>query len=151
MLEFLTENLLWWHWIVFGILLIIIEMFTGTFFILGLGFSAIILGGIAFAYPITLEIELIVWMILSILSIVIWFKYLNDKSIENSGQSNYSLKIKGTIEEPIHAYGRGKVRFDRPVLGNTIWYATAKQDISLTSRVRIVEVKGQLIEVEEIK
>jgi membrane protein implicated in regulation of membrane protease activity len=78
------------------------------------------------------------------------FKYLRDKSVENSGQSNYSLKTKGTIEEPISAYGRGKVRFDRPVLGNTIWHATAKQNISLTSRVKIVEVKGQLIEVEEI-
>jgi membrane protein implicated in regulation of membrane protease activity len=151
MLEFLTENLLWWHWVIFGILLITVEMFTGTFFMLGLGVAAMIVGGLAFFYPTSLEIELIVWMILSILSIAIWFRYLKDKSVENSGQSNYSLKTRGTIEEPIEAYGRGKVRFDKPVLGNTIWHATAKQDISLTSRVRIVEVKGQLIEVEEIK
>ena len=150
MLEFLTDSLLWWHWIILGILLITVEIFIGTFFMLGLGVSAIIVGGMAFFYPVTLEIELIIWILFSLLSIAIWFKYLRDKSVENSGQSNYSLKTKGTIEEPISAYGRGKVRFDRPVLGNTIWHATAKQDISLTSRVRIVEVKGQLIEVEEI-
>ena len=150
MLEFLTDSLLWWHWIILGILLITVEMFIGTFFMLGLGVSAIIVGGMAFFYPVTLEIELIIWILFSLLSIAIWFKYLRDKSVENSGQSNYSLKTKGTIEEPISAYGRGKVRFDRPVLGNTIWHATAKQNISLTSRVKIVEVKGQLIEVEEI-
>ncbi|NEW61525.1 NfeD family protein [Sulfurovum sp. bin170] len=150
MLEFLTENLLWWHWIIFGILLITVEIFIGTFFMLGLGVAAIIVGAIVFFYPLTLEIELIIWMLLSLVSIAIWFKYLRDKSVENSGQSNYSLKTRGTIEEPISAYGRGKVKFDRPVLGNTIWHATANHDISLTSRVKIIEVKGQLIEVEEI-
>ena len=150
MLEFLTENLLWWHWIIFGLLLIILEIFTGTFFILGLGVSAIIVGSLSYFYPVSLEIELIIWMILSLLSIAIWFKYLRDKRVEESGQSNYSLKTKGTIEEPIPAYGRGKVRFDRPVLGNTIWHATAKENINLTSRVKIVEIKGQLIEVKEI-
>ncbi|SFV63234.1 Putative activity regulator of membrane protease YbbK [hydrothermal vent metagenome] len=150
MLEFLTENLLWWHWIIFGLSLIILEIFTGTFFILGLGVSAIIVGSLSYFYPVSLEIELIIWMILSLLSIAIWFKYLRDKRVEESGQSNYSLKTKGTIEEPIPAYGRGKVRFDRPVLGNTIWHATAKENINLTSRVKIVEIKGQLIEVKEI-
>jgi len=151
MLEFLTNSLLWWHWIIFGILLITIEIFIGTFFMLGLGVSAIIIGGVDFLRPIALELELVGWILLSLLSIAIWFIYLRDKRVESSGQSNYSLKTKGTIEEPISAYGRGKVKFDRPVLGNTIWYATAKEDISLTSRVKIVEVKGQLIEVKEIK
>jgi membrane protein implicated in regulation of membrane protease activity len=150
MLEFLITNLLWWHWVVFGILLIIVELLTGTFFILGLGIAAMIVGALAFFYPTSLEIELLLWMILSLLSIALWFKYLKDNSVETSGQSNYSLKTKGTIEEPIEAYGRGKVKFDKPVLGNTIWYATAKENISVTTRVKIVEVKGQLIEVRAI-
>ena len=150
MLEFLTNSLLWWHWIIFGILLITIEIFIGTFFMLGLGIAGIIIGGVSFTYPTSLEIEIILWLILSLLSITIWFRYLRDKTVDNSGQSNYSLKTKGTVEEPIPIYGRGKVRFDKPVLGNTIWHATSKQNISLTSRVKIVEVKGQLIEVKEI-
>ena len=150
MLEFLTETLLWWHWVIFGISLITIEMFVGTFFMLGLGVSAILVGLFASWYPVGIEIELGIWILLSIIFIIIWFKYLKDKSVENSGQSNYSLKTKGTIEEPIEAHGRGKVRFDKPVLGNTIWHATANSDISLTSRVKIVEVQGQLIEVEKI-
>jgi membrane protein implicated in regulation of membrane protease activity len=151
MLEFLTNSLLWWHWITFGILLITVEIFIGTFFMLGLGVSAIIVGVVTFFSTISLEIELTLWILLSLVSIAIWFRYLKDESIENSGQSNYSLKTEGTIEESIEAYGRGKVKFDKPVLGNTIWYATAKENIKLTTRVRIVEVKGQLIEVEEIK
>jgi len=150
MLEFLTQNLLWWHWIIFGISLIVIEMFVGTFFILGLGISAIIVGFTDNLHPIIIEIEIILWIALSLISIFIWFRYLRDEKEESSGQSNYSLKTKGTVEEPIEAYGRGKVKFDKPVLGNTIWFATSQNGISVTSRVKIIEIKGQLIEVEEI-
>ena len=150
MLEFLSQNLLWWHWIIFGILLITFEIFTGTFLMLGLGVAAILVGVIELIIPMGLEMELINWLILSIASIYIWFKYLRDKNVETSGQSNYALDIKGVLEEDIKANGRGKVKFDTPVLGNTIWHATAKEDIAAKSRVKIVQIKGQLIEVEMI-
>ena len=150
MLEFLSSNLLWWHWIILGIVLLIMEMFTGTFLLLGLGLAGIMVGVIDVLYPISLNIQLTIWIILSLLSIALWFKYMKDNSIEHLGQSNYSLETLGVIEESIRANGRGKVRFDMPVLGNTIWTATAKEDLSTNSRVKIVEIKGQLIEVAKI-
>ena len=150
MLEFLTTNLLWWHWVVFGIFLITTEIFIGTFFMLGLGLAAMIVGVIDNLFGIGLEMELAIWMILSLISILIWFKYLKDDSVDYSGQSNYSLETEGTIEEAIIANGRGKVKFDSPVLGNTVWHATAKEAIALGSRIKIVEIKGQLIEVEKL-
>ena len=150
MLEFLTQNLLWWHWIIFGLILLVSEIFTGAFIMLGLGLSAIFVGSMDLFYPISLETELAVWMILSVILITLWFKYFKDNSVENSGQSNYSLDTLGTVQEAITMNGRGKVKFDTPVLGNTFWHATAKEDIEVSSRIKIVEVKGQLIEVSKI-
>ena len=150
MLEFLTTELLWWHWVVFGIFLITTEIFIGTFLMLGLGLAAMIVGVIDNLFSISLEIEISIWILLSIISILLWFKYLKDNSVETSGQSNYSLETQGIIQEAISANGRGKVRFDTPVLGNTIWHATSKEDISTGSRIKIVEIKGQLIVVESL-
>ena len=150
MLEFLSSNLLWWHWIVLGIVLLTMEVFTGTFILLGLGLSGIIVGIIDVIYPISLNMELTIWMILSLLSFVLWFKYMKDNSIEYSGQSNYSLETLGVVEENITANGRGKVRFDMPVLGTTLWTATSKESLEPNSRVKIIEIKGQLIEVVKI-
>ena len=76
MMELLTQNLLWWHWVVLGLALLTIEMFTATFMMLGVGLSAIIVGLIDVLYPISLETEIIFWIILSLLSIAIWFKYI---------------------------------------------------------------------------
>ena len=150
MLEYLTTDLLWWHWVVFGIFLITSEIFMGTFLMLGLGVAAMIVGATDNLFSLSLEVELSLWIILSLISIVLWFKYLKDNSVEYSGQSNYSLTTQGVVEESIEANGRGKVKFDTPVLGNTIWHATSKEDIPAGSRIKIVEIKGQLIVVEAL-
>jgi len=150
MLEFLTQNLLWWHWIIFGLILLVSDIFMGTFIMLGWGLSAILVGGVDVFYPLSLETKLVIWMILSILFITLWFKYVKDNSVENSGQSNYSLDTLGTVQEAIIINGRGQVKFDAPVLGNTFWPATAKEDIEVLSRIKIVEVTGQLIEVSKV-
>ncbi len=150
MLEYLTTNLLWWHWVVFGLLLITTEMFLGTFLMLGLGVAAMLVGATDKLFSLSLEMELALWILLSLVSIVLWFKYLKDTTVDYSGQSNYSLTTQGVVEETIEANGRGKVKFDTPVLGNTIWHATAKEEISAGSRIKIVEIKGQLIVVEAL-
>jgi membrane protein implicated in regulation of membrane protease activity len=150
MLEYLTTNLLWWHWVVFGIFLITSEIFIGTFFMLGLGVSAMLVGVIDNLFSLSIEVELTLWIALSLVSIVLWFKYLKDTNVEYSGQSNYSLTTEGVVEESIKANDRGKVKFDTPVLGNTIWHATSREDILAGSRIKIVEIKGQLIVVEAL-
>ena len=150
MLELLTQNLLWWHWMVLGLILITMEIFTGTFMMLGLGLSAIFVGVIDVIYPLSMEIAISLWMVLSIISIAIWFKYMRDKSIETSGQSNESLETLGVVEKEIAINGRGLVRFDKPILGSSVWMATAKENLDKNSRVKIIEVKGQLIEVASL-
>jgi membrane protein implicated in regulation of membrane protease activity len=150
MLEYLTTNLLWWHWVVFGIFLITSEIFIGTFFMLGLGVAAMLVGVIDNLFSLSIEVELTLWIALSLVSIVLWFKYLKDTNVEYSGQSNYSLTTEGVVEESIKANDRGKVKFDTPVLGNTIWHATSREDILSGSRIKIVEIKGQLIVVEAL-
>ena len=148
MIEFLNETVLWWHWIILGITLLILEMGMGTFFMLGLGVAAILVGIVDSFIGTSFRAELFIWMLLCILFIIAWFKWLRAKPITNSGQSNYNLDTLGTVMEEIQPHSRGKVTFDTPVLGNTSWHATAKVAITKNSRIKIVEINGQLIEVE---
>jgi len=150
MIEYLATNLLWWHWIAFGIALLTLEIFSGTFMMLGLGIAAIIVGAIDVLFPLSVEMELMLWILLSILALALWFKYMKDNRVESTGQSNYALDTQGVVVKNIPSNGRGEVKFDKPVLGNTTWFATSKEDINEGSRVSIVEVKGQLIEVKNI-
>lgn len=150
MIALLNESVLWWHWIVFGIVLLILEMNTGTFFMLGLGIAAIFVGIIDVTVGTSFAIELAIWIVLSVLAIMAWFKWFREKPVTDSGQSNYRLDTLGTVVEDIQPHSRGKVIFDTPVLGNTSWHATSKVDIDKNTRVKIVEINGQLIEVEPL-
>jgi membrane protein implicated in regulation of membrane protease activity len=151
MIALLNETILWWHWIVFGIILLILEMNTGTFFMLGLGVAAIIVGILDTFVDISFTVELSIWIVLSILAIAAWFKWFREPPITESGQSNYRLDTLGIVMEDIQPHSRGKVIFDTPVLGNTSWHAISKVDIDKDTRVQIVQINGQLIEVEPIK
>ncbi len=150
MIEFLNETILWWHWIVFGIALLIWDMSMGTFFILGLGVAAIVVGLIDIFVGTSFTVELTIWMILSILAIAAWFKWFREEPVTESGQSNYRLDTLGIVMEDIQPHSRGKVTFDTPVLGNTSWHAISKVDIDKGTRVKIVQINGQLIEVEPL-
>ena len=150
MIEFLNETVLWWHWIVFGIALLIWDMTMGTFFILGLGVAAIIVGILDIFLETSFTMELTIWMILSILVIAAWFKWFREEPVTESGQSNYRLDTLGVVMEDIQPHSRGKVTFDTPVLGNTSWHAISKVDIDKGTRVKIVQINGQLIEVEPL-
>lgn len=146
-MSFLNEFWLWWHWIVLGMFFLIIELMIGTFFIIGFGIVAILVGVMAWSFDTSFNAELFVWTIFSIIAIGIWYKWFREPDISDSGQSNYRLDTIGTVQEAIAPHSRGKVKFDNPVLGNSVWHATAQTDISPKTRVKIVRINGQLIEV----
>jgi membrane protein implicated in regulation of membrane protease activity len=151
MIELLNHTVLWWHWIVIGLVLIIAEMSTGTFITLGLGISAIAVGLIDLIVPMGFTIQLLVWIILSIILVTAFFKWFKTQpTVSNSGQSSYRFDTPGTVIEKIHPHKRGKVTFDAPVLGNTDWHATSSHELSKGDRVKIIEVNGQLIKVAPI-
>ena len=149
MIEILNEVVLWWHWMVFGLVLLLLELLTGTFMVLTLAVGAILVGLISFFILLSFNSELTLWIVFSLVGVGIWFKFLRDKSIKKSGQSNYRLDTLGTITKEIKVNQRGEVVFDTPVLGNTTWVATSDEEIGKGERVRIVEINGQLIKVRK--
>jgi len=150
MIALLSETVAWWHWIVLGIVLLILEMNSGTFIMLGLGIAAVVVGIVDIMVETSFTTELLLWMLLSVLSVAAWFKWVKEPTVSHTGQSNYTLDTLGTVTQQIEPQKRGKVLFDAPVLGNSTWHATSKEHIAKECRVKIVDVNGQLIEVQKV-
>ena len=151
MVAFLTQYITWWYWIVLGILLIILEMGTGTFITLGFGIAAVLVGLIDLAFSLNFVIQITLWLLLSVAIIVLLFKYYKAQpTVSSTGQSDHGLDTLGTVTETIEKHGRGKVKFDTPVLGNTLWHATSEEHLDVEQRVSIKEVSGQLINVAAV-
>jgi len=145
-----TLDILWWHWIVFGIFLSLAELFSGAFILLGFGVGAIFVGLLDFIFRLSFISDLLFFIIFSLVAIYLFLKFFKSDRVDRSGQSDYAIGAVGVVVEPIKANGRGKVKFNTPILGNSVWIATAKEDIDVSSKVKIVNIMGQIIEVERI-
>ncbi|MDD5406765.1 MAG: hypothetical protein PHE73_07520 [Sulfurovaceae bacterium] len=67
---------LWWHWIIFGFILLFIGLIIGTFFILSFAIAAIMIGIIAFFLIFPFTNQFMLWLIFCIILILA----LNKKS-----------------------------------------------------------------------
>ncbi len=150
MIDFLINNMLWWHWISFGLVLVVSEIVVPLFVIIWFGLAAIMVGFIALLFDTTFPLEIAIWTILSVILLFVWFKFFKEKSISESGQSDFGLTTKGIVIEKIPHGERGKVRFESPVLGSSQWHATSEENLEVGTTIQIVEVNGQLIKVSPV-
>jgi len=151
MVEFLDHTVAWWVWIIGGLILIILELATGSFITLGLGIASVLVGVIDLIIPMGLLMQLILWILFSIAFIMLFFKWFKkQESVSNIGQSNLGLDTIGTVTSEITPSSRGKVLFDEPLLGSTRWSASSEYSIEIGIRVTIVAVNGQIIKVAPI-
>jgi membrane protein implicated in regulation of membrane protease activity len=150
MLDWLNANVLWWHWIILGMIFLVLETMAMTFLMLGIGVASILTGLLAYFLDLSFASELLVWSVLSALFVVGWWRFIRQRTVTQSGQPHYRLDTKGTVTDPIRPPQRGKVLFDIPVLGNREWPAFADEALEAGETVQIVDVSGQLIKVKRM-
>ena len=95
MIEWLGNNVLYWHWIVFGLALITFELFAPVFVMLWLGSAAVIVGIVGLIIPINFTLELIIWALLSTLFIYLWHRFISPKLVDRTtaGQTNHLRRL----------------------------------------------------------
>jgi len=142
----------WWLWVVFGIILVILELLTGDFLLLGLGLGTISVGALEKYYNFDFKTDLILWMVFSIAYFVFWKKFINGK-VEGAKVSRHNAAIGevGVITKDIIGLKPGKIEFELPVMGAKVWLAVSNKDIPKGKKAKIVDIKGQYLEVEPVE
>ena len=142
----------WWHWIVGGIALIALELALPSFFVIWFGLSALLVGLLLLIAPgLPLTGQLLLWAIASVALIVLWFrvfKRFRDKTRIGTAAGEVIGEI-GLLVNAVAPFTRGKVRFQRPILGAEEWSCTADVEIAVGSRVKIVSVEGNFVKVTQ--
>lgn len=147
-------QLLYWHWVVFGVVLMLSEIALTTFFILWFGIAAILMGGLLFFVPsINLNWQIFIWTVFSSLLALFWFKYLKPLSVDRTKAGLSREAIVGEIGQVIqvpHEEKRGKLRFPAPVLGSDEWLILSQDKLSEGQKVRVRDVSGNSLIVEKV-
>ena len=143
----------WWHWIILGLGLGLVELVVPSFFVIWFGLGALLVGVALLLVPaMGFTAQILLWTLASIAMTVLWFKVLRKEGGKTrSGQANEALGEVGVLVRAIEPLGvasaRGEVRFQKPILGSDIWPCLADEAIAAGERVRVLAIDGQLLKV----
>jgi membrane protein implicated in regulation of membrane protease activity len=141
-------DLLWWHWMVLGLLLGLAELAVPSFFIIWFGLGALLVGVILLLVPaLGFIMQVLLWTLASVSMMVLWFKVFRNASRTRSGQADEVLGEIGVLTHAVEPFARGEVRFQKPLLGSDVWPCLADEAIAAGERVKVLAVDGQLLKV----
>ena len=147
-------DLLYWHWIVIGIALMLVEIFVGSFFIFWFGAAAVVVGLLTVLAPnLGAIVQLLLWGTLSTGFAVAWFKYLKplSKDRTNAGLSKEALLGQiGQVLSPPNGESKGMLRFPDPVLGNDEWLIISQDDLQIGDRASVIDLSGISLIVKKV-
>lgn len=141
------ESVEYWHWWVFGIVLVILELFAPGAFFMWLGISAGVVGVVLWMIPdMDWEYQWMIFAVIAVVSIIAWRQFAKKNPVESD---HPNLNRRGeqyvgrvfTLQEPV-TDGIGKIKVD-----DSMW-KIAGLDCPAGSKVKVVETDGALLKVE---
>ena len=144
---------LWWHWIVFGIVVMLLELAVPAFFLLWFGLSAVVVGILLAIVPgMTFTYQVASWTAFSLLLIWLWFKVFKPQAFKTrAGMARGSLIGEiGLVTKEMRPYEKGQIRFQKPILGDEVWESIADEEIRTGERVKVLEVEGNMLKVRRV-
>ena len=145
-------NFEWWTWIVGGLALIVAELAIPSFFIVWFGLGALLVGMLMLAIPtLSLTAQLATWTLASLAMVVLWFRVFKTgfyKTRIGMADGEVLGEI-GLLVSAVAPFERGKVRFQRPLLGSDEWVCLADAAIAAGERVKVVAVEGSFLKVRK--
>jgi inner membrane protein len=136
-----------WHWWIFAVALIILEILAPSFFALWLAIAAFVTGLALFLMPeLQWQTQIFLFAVLSVISIIAWRRYYIKNPIETDqpmlnrrGEQYIGREI--TLKMPIED-GQGKVQID-----DSTWKIEG-DDCATGTKIKIVGVDNVVFQVE---
>jgi membrane protein implicated in regulation of membrane protease activity len=146
----MTEQaIVFWYWWVLAVGFLGLELLVSGFFFLWLAVSGFVVGTLAWLLPeSSFQIQLIVFSLLAVTSVLLWRKYANSKLSISSDHPLLNRRGEQyvgrtfNLVEPIKN-GIGKIKVD-----GTLWTVQGT-DCSSGSKVKVVAALGTQFQVEK--
>ena len=136
-----------WNWLIFGVVLMALELLAPGVFLFWLGLAALLVGLVSFAIDPSWQMQILMFAIFAAAAVPLWRRVaLSNKAASNPFLNKRADALVGrvfTLEKPI-IDGSGTVRID-----DTVW-RVAGPDAPAGSRVRIVQADGASLTVAAV-
>ena len=147
-------QMLYWNWLVFGMILMLLELAVPSFTIFWFGLGALVVGVLLLVVPgLSLTLQVLVWIIASVAFVLFWFKVLKPRmtDITTSGIGReVMLGETAMVTRVPEGDRRGEIRFSVPMLGSDTWPFICDDDVAAGERVMVQDVSGNTMVVKKV-
>jgi len=128
-----------WNWLIFGFILMALELTAPGVFLFWFGLAALLVGLVSFAAHPSWQVQLLLFAVFALATVPVWRRLARSRTSDGSPFLNRrAAALVGRVftpEKPI-VDGTGTVRID-----DTIW-RVAGPDAPAGSRVKVVQADG---------
>lgn len=130
-----------WNWLIFGVILMALELLAPGVFLFWLGLAALLVGLVSFAFTPSWQLQILMFAIFAAAAVPVWRRLARNNAAAQANSPFLNKRADAlvgrvfTLEKPI-VDGTGTVRID-----DTIW-RVAGPDAPAGSRVRVVQADG---------
>lgn len=141
------EQLEFWHWWMLALSLLILELATGTFYLLWVASAAAVVGGVMLVVAPSWEFQVGLFAALSVISMALWHRFRpaqkpsDQPSLNRRGDSYVGRTF--TLTTPI-VNGIGKLHVD-----DSQWRISG-DDVPAGAKVKVVRADGATLHVEKV-
>jgi membrane protein implicated in regulation of membrane protease activity len=130
-----------WNWLIFGVVLMALELIAPGVFLFWLGLAALLTGLMSFAFTPSWQVQILMFAIFAAAAVSLWRRLARSNTAVSASNPFLNKRADAlvgrvfTLEKPI-VDGAGTVRID-----DTVW-RVAGPDAPAGSRVKIVQADG---------
>jgi membrane protein implicated in regulation of membrane protease activity len=130
-----------WNWLIFGFILMALELIAPGVFLFWLGLAALLVGLVSFALHPAWQTQLLIFALFAALAVPVWRRLALSGRRTDGGNAFLNRRAEAlvgrvfTLEKPI-VDGSGTVRID-----DTVWRVTGP-DTPAGTKVRVVHADG---------
>ncbi len=149
----MNVQLLWWHWLVFGMLLMLAEIFVPSFTIFWFGLAGLVVAVLLWLVPeLAISLQVAGWAVASIGFTLAWFRFFKPTMTDRTKAGLSREAVVGETGQVIRGPQegrRGVVRFSLPLLGDDEWEFISGDEVAVGDRVVVVDVSGNTLVVSK--
>lgn len=142
----------YWHWLAFGLVLLILEMFAPGAILLWFGVGALVVGVLQLVMPglMSPEIQWLIFSLISVASLIAWKQYAKKHKLDQDDDTGYlNQRSKSLVGREFNLSnaiinGVGKVR-----VGDSYWRVEGP-DLGEGQKVKVVGFEGATLKVEPV-
>ena len=135
-----------WHWLSIAVVILVVEMLVGSYYLLWVSFAAFITAILHWALGLSWQAQLLIFSAISIVSVIAWYQYdkkrvkKEPRPLLNKRGHQYIGRI-FELSKPIEN-GVGKIYVD-----DSTWKVRG-EDAPVNSRVKVRDIDGTVLIVD---